>query len=309
MKESSSSESSVEAFEEGAHQARKGYDYQDLVAAGYCIQMLSEKSILRVECETSEDIVLTVGNVDAGEVREFVQVKSNRLDQKWTVAKLCASERKAEAAPQNSQIKKDQSILEKNALRQRGHSNAKFRMVTRTDVKDFDVLTVPTEDRDPQALDALRSAIHEKIEERTTLSRAEIEYWVQHVSWEVLGTQEALFNHNLRLLQEQIEETENRVLPLFDLENLLRELVDETQSMATATGRIGDNRSSVTTDELRKWLATKVKKIPQYLGSEERTALLRMERESVARCEALWLALGVAQEEAESLARQPTIGV
>src|SRR5687768_9776176 len=81
----------LDPLEEGGPVARRGFAYQDHVAAGKCLDMLLDGGPTEVWCEAEDDIVL-VWMIQCEEWFEFVQVKSNELDQLWTVAKLCEKE-------------------------------------------------------------------------------------------------------------------------------------------------------------------------------------------------------------------------
>src|SRR5437764_2305275 len=72
----------------GGIPARKGFDLQDHVAASYCIQMISETRIKEVWNEAHDDVTL-IWQTGTEEEVEFIQVKSNELDQLWSIALLC----------------------------------------------------------------------------------------------------------------------------------------------------------------------------------------------------------------------------
>jgi hypothetical protein len=63
-------------LEEGGPEARKGFNYQDEIAVAFFIDMLETPSLLKVHCETHDDILL-VHALDALAIRIaiFVQVK------------------------------------------------------------------------------------------------------------------------------------------------------------------------------------------------------------------------------------------
>ena len=68
--------------------ARQGFAYQDDVAAGFYLQMLTSSNLLEVSCETYDDILLVWKDANDNAL-EFVQVKAEHLNQLWTIAKLC----------------------------------------------------------------------------------------------------------------------------------------------------------------------------------------------------------------------------
>jgi Cap4-like dsDNA endonuclease family protein len=77
--------------EQGGSIARIGFTYQDEVAVGFLIDMLSDPLILKIHCETHDDIVV-VRTADSLAIAEFVQVKGAELDKLWSVADLCRRE-------------------------------------------------------------------------------------------------------------------------------------------------------------------------------------------------------------------------
>lgn len=66
----------------GGVSARQGFAYQDHVAAGFCLEMLLDEKIEQVWCEVFDDVTLFLG-IDGVQEVEFVQVKSNELNQLW----------------------------------------------------------------------------------------------------------------------------------------------------------------------------------------------------------------------------------
>jgi hypothetical protein len=301
----------VTPAEEAARRSRRGYEYQDLVAASFCLQMLRDKSLRTVACETQDDVVLTWEGTNGGSFEEFVQVKSDRQKRQWSVAMFCAQEK--EPPPKNGikepiRYRKGTSIFEKNALRDHGNHNSRFRIVTRADVNELRVLTEPTAARSAGDITGLAKSLEAHLAGNTTLTSADINYWVAVATWDVRGTDSAVFDENFRRLAEAVQEQEQRLLSVVDLERILHHLAEETRAMAMGKGRCGANPSAVTSEELRAWLTAEVQAVPRFLGAAEVDALLREERHSLARCESLWVALGVSDPEAAALARQPHIG-
>ena len=122
-------------LESGGEIARNGFEFQDHVAAGYCIDMLNEENLIEVWCETLDDItIIHISGND--EVFEFIQVKSNQLNHLWSIAEFC----KQESTKENKKtIKKiNSSIFEKLFANERAEAKERclFRMVTAFEVKD-----------------------------------------------------------------------------------------------------------------------------------------------------------------------------
>ncbi len=101
----------------GGVNARNGFAYQDQVAAHYCIKMLLDPALKEVWCETYDDIVL-IWEQDAGELVEFVQVKSGLPSGLWSIAKLCERTKGIGS-----------SLLETSLARESCAEPARFRLV------------------------------------------------------------------------------------------------------------------------------------------------------------------------------------
>ena len=106
-------------LEQGGPTARTGFLYQDHVGARFCIQMLRNPNLAAVWCETLDDITL-IWNTPGGETVEFVQVKSNDLDQMWSIALICDGGKK--------------SLVAHSLAQHRCHEPCCFRVVTRVGV-------------------------------------------------------------------------------------------------------------------------------------------------------------------------------
>jgi hypothetical protein len=111
----------VKPAEEGGPEARKGFNYQDEIAVAFLIDMLETPSLLKVHCETHDDILL-VHAQDGLEIRiaEFVQVKAGEPNKLWSVADLC----------QRKKSKVNTSIFERSLGRDQHQEESRFRLVT-----------------------------------------------------------------------------------------------------------------------------------------------------------------------------------
>ena len=93
----------VKPTEEGGPTTRSCFSYQDEIAVGFLVEMLEDSSLLKVHCETHDDVLL-VRATDGSDMRvaEFVQVKANEPDKLWSVADLCKPKKGKRLAPQFS---------------------------------------------------------------------------------------------------------------------------------------------------------------------------------------------------------------
>lgn len=116
--------------------ARNGFAYQDQIAAHYCINMLIDSTLKEVWCETYDDIVL-IWEIDAGELVEFVQVKSELLTGLWSIAKLCKRTKSA-TCPDGV----GSSLLETSLARECCAEPARFRLVLARQIgQELELLT------------------------------------------------------------------------------------------------------------------------------------------------------------------------
>jgi hypothetical protein len=97
------------------------------VAAAYCLEMLRKDSMLAVWCETQDDILLEK-TVNGQRSAELIQVKSDALDQLWSIVKLCERETRKKIEVVGS------SIVEKQLAKDRGDATSHFRLVTLRDI-------------------------------------------------------------------------------------------------------------------------------------------------------------------------------
>src|SRR3954469_6978840 len=111
-------------LETGGTELRKGIGVQDHVAAKFCILMLTGTDLQEVWCERHDDMTL-VWQTPNAEIIEFVQVKSNEMDQLWSVALLCQRQKMA-----TSRSGVGTSILERSLANDRGREQCRFRIVT-----------------------------------------------------------------------------------------------------------------------------------------------------------------------------------
>jgi hypothetical protein len=222
---------------------------QDHVAAAWCLRMCEDTSLVEVWCETSDDITLywDVGR-EVHEV-EFVQVKSDRLGQLWSVALLTAAAANAngdgdnaaqdgdtddddgadDAAPidgkPNKKKKKAKKkdalcILETSLQNDRGIEKSRFRIVTCRPI--MDELKVLTYDHDSEhraiTTDGYLNLVaklqeKEKIKELKSLNGNGCEYWVQRTRWDVIHEEKPIEGANILKVWELAQKHGQVLLP------------------------------------------------------------------------------------------------
>lgn len=107
--------------EQGGPISRSGFTYQDFIAIQLLLEMIVDETMIRIECETADDIVIVRQNGDAANrSAEFVQVKTTTEDSLWSCARLCGSTN----APLG------ESIYEKSLSNANVKEDVFFRLVT-----------------------------------------------------------------------------------------------------------------------------------------------------------------------------------
>lgn len=181
----------------GAISARIGYKYQDHVAAMFVLQMIADRRILRVECETSDDIVLLWAMPD-GEHAEFVQVKTTDKDNKWTIKEIVTRTDK----------NRPTSLIEKSLLTDDRSEKALFRIVARRSVAR--ALLPLADSRDQREslgeIEQLASKLKARIKKTVSANGHDIKYWTENALWQAIPGIEVLSNQNLQLISRTAED-------------------------------------------------------------------------------------------------------
>lgn len=256
-------------LERGGVVARHGFDVQDHVAAGFVLTLLESADLLEVWCETHDDITLLWQNSSGQEV-EFVQVKSNELDQLWSIAKLCDREKK-DKSPQAGT-----SIYERSLANDRCKEPCRFRLVTcRPANSDLVVLTLPHSAPDRTAkqsdIDALSKEIEGKANGFVSSNGNGPSFWLSRLFWDVRHSLESVKNANLDKLRRLVEQRGGHPLFSDQLDDLYDTILTMVRTAATANWGIDPsqkkfNRQSVG-DWLDKELARRMHSIPAMGGT------------------------------------------
>ncbi|WP_164467281.1 dsDNA nuclease domain-containing protein [Caulobacter flavus] len=182
----------------GGVAARLGFKYQDHVAAMFVLEMIDDRRIMQVECETSDDITL-LHRRGAETFPEYVQVKSTDRDSKWTFKEITDRDSASKARPT--------SLAEKSLLTDKAGGNARFRIVARRSVNaTAAALLEPMDRRNPAgAIDALASKVLAK--HRTTRSDMgnDLGYWTRNAYWHVLPGVDHVELKNLQAISTMAE--------------------------------------------------------------------------------------------------------
>lgn len=238
-------------LETGGVEARHGFDVQDHVAAGYLISMLSTPSLTQVWCETHDDITL-IWKGTCGEEVEFVQVKSNELDQLWSVAKLCDRER-TRARPDGLGT----SILERSLANDRCSEPCRFRIVTCRPVQEeLELLTYPLASEcrvaDCNRLQRLDAEIGKRVGPFRSPNGNGHSSWLSRSVWDVRHSLDSISNHNLLLLRTVIE-ARGAVVFSDQVEEIYSAFLSKARQAAVADWRINPAIKKICQDGLLEW--------------------------------------------------------
>lgn len=218
----------IPPIETGGVAGRRGYLYQDHVAASFCIQMLTGTAdFTEVWCETHDDIALIVPGDSTGQPHaEFVQVKSGQLTKVWTIADLC---RRSE--------KKSLSILERSLAHDRSNAEPRFRMVTRSGVaSELEFLTLPlfSTARTADKIGELGVKCKKRLDPFRSPNGNDASFWVANCLWEWNGDLAQLTSRSREVLQEFLESLHGGPLLVRHVRYVHEKIIDIVQAAAAA---------------------------------------------------------------------------
>jgi len=246
----------VKPSEEGGPIARAGFTYQDAIAVGFLIEMLEIPSLLKVHCETHDDIVL-VRAIDgsATRVAEFVQVKASEPDKLWSVADLCARKK----------TKAGTSIFEISFARDKHCEESSFRLVTlRPVVSDLEMLTfsrdAPGRETNGERFKVLKLDLDRRFPGLKSLKSNETTYWIESCYWDVRHNEASVRNDSLLRLM-RLSSKEGRPL----LPEQADVLLDELRAWAKAAGNAkwdsDRDKKIITREALCEWWENHMRKL------------------------------------------------
>lgn len=231
--------------EEGGPIARAGFSYQDEVAVGFLIEMLRSSAIVKVHCESHDDILI-VRCIDGILYAEFVQVKGNQLDQLWSVANLCTRKKGLGT-----------SIFEVSLARDRHDLPSLFRLVTHRPVAPpLRVLTYPLgslgRESDGSAVVALQAAISEYHPDAKSPKGNDTQFWIENCVWDIRNDQSNIANANLIKLIE-LSALDSRCLLPEQAQVLLTELREWAKRAGEARWTPDRDKKVIARDEVCAW--------------------------------------------------------
>ncbi len=186
-------------IETGGSRNREGLAFQDHVATGFCLQMLEDPQLEEVWCETQDDVTL-LWRLDSGITVEFVQVKSDQLDQLWSVSELCTREEK----------KAGTSILERSLSYDRCKEATFFRIVTARPFKaELALLTHPRDaalrTNDAAGLIRIQDSLSTKVGDWKSANGRTCREWAERALLDTRHCESAVRDANILKLRALLE--------------------------------------------------------------------------------------------------------
>jgi hypothetical protein len=191
--ESLPSVDSVKPVEEGGPIARSGFKYQDEIAVGFLIEMLESPSILKIHCETHDDVVIVRAVVGSTKRQaEFVQVKAGEPDKLWSAADLCA----------RKSGKVGSSIFETSLARDKHTEESRFRIVTlRPVVEQLKLLTYPFSAQGRETGGPRFRSLEAELDNRLSGLKSPkgngTSYWIANCFWDQRHSEDSVRKDNL----------------------------------------------------------------------------------------------------------------
>lgn len=231
----------------GGIAARKGFRIQDHVAARLALEMLQDSTILQLECETGDDVVLR--RMEAGQtVIEYIQVKTTEIDAKWSIKELTT----------RIDSKQGSSICEKSLLCDKHGEIAWFRFVsTRAVSTRLQPFRRPrTKRTNYTGLAGLITSFSSKYKTVKSASGRTLADWASNMLWEVEGEEEALISRNINALLKL--SSGQGVNPSYEaMDEVYRELADKVRTMGDRPSAEAEEKVWTRQDCL-KWWASQV---------------------------------------------------
>ncbi|MCF7699224.1 HamA C-terminal domain-containing protein [Loktanella sp. M215] len=226
----------------GGVSARQGFKFQDHVAAGFALQMIRDAELLRVECETADDICL-IWLLDGSEVYEYIQVKTTESSSKYS---------KTELLKRVPSGKNPTSLAEKSLICDKHCDAPLFRFVSKRDVNDYlKPLKLARTLSARSAVDLIAADLAKKYNTKSKKSKG-LDYWAKKLLWEVLDGIPVVRDRNLQVLANLADQgganpTHPHCLSIYD--DLLKKVVEaaEASSITHAEKKV------ISRDQILDW--------------------------------------------------------
>lgn len=261
----------LDPLECGAVWARQGLGFQDHVATGYCIDMVSDPTLIEVWCDSQDDITL-IWNDGSGDSAEFVQVKSDEPDQLWSVAMLCHRESKAKNTKGLGT-----SILEKSLAYDRCLEPCRFRIVTARPVnQELEILTYALESAhrssSAKILQALGVEMSKSVGDFRSANGRCCKEWAGLCTWHVKHSAEDVRNANLIKLMRIAKQWGSILFP-DQAEDIYNKLSFMVQNAARAKHADAPGAKRILRDLVIAWLRQEISRLEHPVAPGTGTVL------------------------------------
>lgn len=276
--------------EEGGPVARSGFNYQDEIAVSFLIEMLEAPTLLKVHCETHDDILLVREGATGARLAEFVQVKSSAPDKLWSVADLCS----------RKEGKPGTSVYEISLGRDCCYEISLFRIVTlRPVVSELKILTfphgAPGREVDGVGFKTLQQQLDKRFPKLESKKRNGSAYWLKNCLWEERHCEQSVQHANLlRLINLGVKE--GRGLLLEQAHVLLGELRAMAKSAGDARWEPDREKKIISCDQLRQWWESKTDELIQGVAARSGGKLREKMRDAGLPSELVELAVDLRRE-------------
>jgi hypothetical protein len=234
--------------EEGGPIARTGFNYQDEIAVGFLIDMLEAPTMIKVFCETHDDIlVVHVAGTEGQRAVEYVQVKASEQDKLWTVADIC----------RKKDNKNGSSIYESSLLRDKHAEDSQFRLVTlRPITKALDLLrhpfSAPCRLETSDEIRALVGELNQRFPKLRSAKGNGALYWLKNCLWDERHDEASVRRDNQhKILKLGLKEQKGVLFEQADA--LLLELRVMAKEAGAAKWSVNPTMKSITRFQLRQW--------------------------------------------------------
>jgi len=250
----------VRPVEQGGPIARQGFTYQDEVAVSFVIEMLQNPALLRVHCETYDDILLVRAGQDGNEA-EFVQVKGGEIDKLWSIADLCRRDGGVAGS----------SIYETSIARDAHKEPARFRIVTlRPVMGDLQFLTHPcgSPGREPanRQVRDVTSEIERRCPDASSRKGNRVDFWLERCVWDVRHDLAAVARANEIALLRLAAREQRHLLPE-QVDSLLEELRRWVKTAGEARWEPDRVKKILARENLRDWWERRADELRSGAGS------------------------------------------
>jgi hypothetical protein len=247
----------VAPAEEGGPVARTGFNYQDEIAVGFLLEMLEDPTILKVHCETHDDIVVLRKPAPPEIVAEYVQVKGSEVDKFWSVADLCI----------RTKAKVGSSIYETSLARDKHCERSQFRIVTLRPVnQELKVLTYDRNSLNRKPQDAKVADLVKAIDQKCPGAKSGKDngaaFWVENCYWEERQTETTNRQGNLVRVLKLSAKDGHALLPE-QAEVILGELGVRAKAAGDAKWASGKENKIIERGHLREWWQSRLQQITE----------------------------------------------